>query len=42
MGGFYGKKIRIGEINPKTGVAWTLEDVPAYWVMAAKEWLARN
>ncbi len=42
MGSFYGKKIRIGEINPKTGTAWALEDVPTYWVAVTKKWLEQN
>jgi len=42
MGSFYGRKIRMGEVNPKTGAAWALEDVPAYWVAATKKWLEKN
>lgn len=39
MGAFYGKKIKNEVINPKTGTAWTIEDVPAHWVDATEEWL---
>ena len=39
MGEFYGRKIRSGEINPKTGKAWALEDVPAYWREKSEKWL---
>ena len=31
MAAFYGKKILNGTINPKTGEAWKIEDVPIYW-----------
>jgi hypothetical protein len=27
----YLRMIRKGEINPKTGEAWTVEDVPLLW-----------
>ena len=40
MGRFYGTKIRNAEINPKTGEAWTLEDVPRLWKHATEVWLA--
>ena len=39
MAAFYGKKIINGVINPKTGEAWTLADVPAYWREATREWI---
>ncbi len=39
MGAFYGKKILSEDINPKTGKAWTLEDVPAYWREKTKKYL---
>lgn len=42
MGRFYGTKIKNGEINPKTGEAWTLEDVPKLWRNVTAAWLAAN
>lgn len=42
MGRFYGTKIKNAEINPKTGEAWTLEDVPRLWRNATTAWLAAN
>ena len=39
MGEFYGKKIQIGDINPKTGEAWKLEDVSKYWKPRVMKWL---
>lgn len=42
MGKFYGVKIRDGEINPRTGSAWVLEDVPKLWRKATEKWLADN
>jgi len=39
MGAFYGTKIKNAEINPKTGTAWTLEDVPALWRTKTEQWL---
>ncbi len=39
MGAFYGNKIKNKEINSKTGMLWTLEDVPAFWKTKTKEWL---
>ena len=36
---FYGTKIKNKEINPKTGKAWTLDDVPAYRREATEQWL---
>lgn len=39
MGAFYGKKILSGEINPGTGKAWALEDVPPYWKKKTAEWM---
>lgn len=39
MGAFYGRKIKHGEINPKTGAAWTIEDVPKLWKNATIKWL---
>lgn len=42
MAAFYGTKIRNGEINPKTGSAWTIEDVPKLWRAKTAAWLAQN
>jgi len=42
MGRFYGLKIKNSEINPKTGAAWVLEDVPRLWRNATAAWLAAN
>lgn len=39
MGAFYGRKILNGEINPKTGAAWTIDDVPKFWRKSTQEWL---
>ena len=39
MGAFYGSKIRNGEINPKTGRAWELGDVPSFWKSKTEAWL---
>ena len=42
VGRFYGTKIKNAEINPKTGEAWTLEDVPRLWKNATQKWLNEN
>ena len=42
MGRFYGLKIKNQDINPKTGEAWKLEDVPRLWHNATAAWLADN
>lgn len=42
MARFYGTKILTGEINPKTGEAWTIEDVPRLWKNATAAWLEAN
>ncbi len=42
MGAFYGNKIRAEEMNPKTGEAWKLEDVPSFWKSKTKQWLGSN
>ena len=42
MARFYGTKIMAGEINPNTGAAWTIEDVPKLWRTATAAWLAAN
>ena len=39
MGEFYGKKIKYGEINPKTNEPWTINDVPKLWKKKTIEWL---
>lgn len=39
MGEFYGKKIKKGEINPKTGEAWKLADVPKLYRAKVEAWL---
>ena len=39
MGEFYGKKIQSGEINPKTGESWTINDVPKFWKQKTIDWL---
>ena len=39
MGAFYGTKISNAETNQKTGKAWTLSDVPAYWKSKTEEWI---
>ena len=42
MGKFYGMKIKNGEINPKTGEAWVIADVPRLWRKATEKWLEEN
>lgn len=42
MARFYGTKIKNGDINPKTGLAWVLADVPTMWRSATEAWLASN
>ena len=42
MGRFYGLKIKNGEINPKTGAAWKLADVPKLWRHATEVWLEEH
>lgn len=42
MGAFYGSKIRNGEINPKTGKGWKLEDVPSFWRTKTEKWMESN
>lgn len=39
---FYGVRIKNGVINPKTGEAWKLEDVPRLWRDKVAEWLDEN
>lgn len=42
MGRFYGTKIKNVEINPNTGAAWTINDVPKLWKNATQKWLNKN
>jgi hypothetical protein len=42
MGAFYGNKIVNKEINAKTGKAWTIKDVPAFWKAKTENWLKEN
>lgn len=42
MARFYGTKIKNGEINQKTGEAWTIGDVPKMWKAATIAWLEAN
>jgi hypothetical protein len=42
MGAFYGTKIKAGEINPKTGNAWTIDDVPKLFKKSTQKWLDEN
>ncbi len=42
MGAFYGKKIKSGEINPRTKAGWKLEDVPSLWKKKTESWLSEN
>lgn len=42
MGAFYGTKIRVGTINPATGAAWVIEDVPKLWKKRVETWLEEN
>lgn len=42
MGEYYGKKIKAGEINLKTGAAWTIDDVRPFWQPKVVEWLQEN
>ncbi len=42
MAAFYGMKIKNGEINPRTGLAWTIDDVPKFWKPKVQKWLDDN
>ena len=42
MAAYYGKKIKNGVINPKTGAAWVIADVPQLWRAATEAWLEAN
>lgn len=42
MGAFYGTKIQNNESNPKTGAAWSIEDVPQLWKSKTEKWLQDN
>lgn len=39
MAAFYGTKIINGEINPKTGESWTINDVPKRYRAATQQWI---
>ena len=36
------RQIKNGEINPKTGMAWTIDDVPKLFRAATAAWLEAN
>ena len=42
MAAFYGTKILHGDVNPKTGSAWVIADVPKLWRNATAAWLEAN
>ena len=42
MAAYYGTKIKNGAINSKTGLPWTIEDVPAKRRAETEEWLREN
>ena len=42
MGYFYGYRIAHQIINPKTGEAWKIEDVPTKYVKATETWLEEH
>ena len=42
MARFYGNKIKHQAINVATGMAWTIDDVPAKWKTATEKWLKEN
>ena len=42
MGKFYGEKILYGMINSKTGKAWTIKDIPAYWIEKTENCMEEN
>lgn len=42
MAAFYGTKIKNHEINPKTGSAWVIEDVPKFYRAKTQAWLDEN
>lgn len=42
MGRFYGMKIKEKEINKKTGLPWSINDVPKLWKAATEKWLSEN
>ena len=31
MAALYARKILMKEINPETGIEWTIDDVPGFW-----------
>ena len=42
MGAFYGRKILKGELNPKTGAAWKIEDISAFWRPAVEAYIEEH
>lgn len=42
MGAFYGTKIKEGMVNPATGKAWAIGDVPKLWKKKTETWLKEN
>lgn len=42
MGAFYGIKIKEETINPATGAAWVIGDVPKLWKKKTEDWLKAN
>lgn len=42
MAYFYGYRIVNEVINPKTGLPWTINDVPTKWVAATEAWIEEH
>ena len=42
MGRFYGEKIKNKVVNPNTGKAWAIADVPKFWKKKTEDWLKSN
>lgn len=42
MAAYYGTKIKNGVINSKTGLPWTINDVPTRRRAETEEWLREN
>lgn len=42
MGAFYGRKIINGEMNPKTGETWKMEDVREFWKKDVSKYLEEH
>ena len=42
MAYFYGYRIVHEMINPKTGLPWSIDDVPARWKVATQEWIEEH